>query len=164
MGTPAKPATTPSLSGSKSTRTDGPVGKSVASKQAMRYAAGEPGAKDFYDIQGQAAMEKTPDVKGMPTSQIAAAAAQGQGQPAQAAQPMQNPITAIPLGAPSQNPNEPVTNGAAAGPGAGPEALILPNQVQTQYENAYQMFQQMASNPNASPAMKYLAQRIGQGF
>jgi len=26
------------------------------------------------------------------------------------------------------------------------------------------MFQQMASNPNASAALKYLAQRIGQAF
>jgi hypothetical protein len=160
MATPANPGMTPSLPGAMSTRTDG----GPASKQAVRYAAGEPGAEDFTNLQRQAPMAKTPGVKSMPPSQIAQAAAQGQGQPAQMAGPVPNPISPIPLGAPTQNPNEPVTNGAAAGPGAGPEALILPNQVQSQYENAYQMFQQMASNPNASPAMKYLAQRIGQGF
>jgi hypothetical protein len=142
-------------------RTDG----GPASKQAVRYAAGEPGAEDFTNLQGQAPMAKTPGVKGMPPSQVAQAAAQAQqGQPAQAARPVPNPISAIPLGAPTQNPNEPVTNGAAVGPGAGPEALILPNQVQSQYENAYQMFQAMAANPNASPATKYLAQRIGRAF
>ena len=164
MATPAKPGMTPSLPGAMASRTDG----GPASKQAVRYAAGEPGAEDFTNLQRQAPMAKTPGVKSMPPSQVAQAAAQAQqgqqAQPAQMAGPVSNPISAIPLGAPTQNPNEPVTNGAAAGPGAGPEALILPNQVQSQYENAYQMFQQMASNPNASSAMKYLAQRIGQGF
>ena len=33
-----------------------------------------------------------------------------------------------------------------------------------QYQDAQTMFTQMAANPNASPAMKYLAMRIGQGF
>ena len=77
---------------------------------------------------------------------------------------MPNPISAIPLGAPTQYPGQPVTHGAAAGPGAGPEALILPNPVQAQYENASQMFNAMAASPDASPALKYLAMRIGQGF
>ena len=162
MATPDKPGTTPSLPGAMSTRTDG----GPASKQAIRYAAGEPGAEDFVNLQQQAPLAKTSDVKGMSKSQIAQAAAQmqQQGQTQTQPEPVQNPVTPIPLGAPTQNPSEPVTNGAAAGAGAGPEALILPNQVQSQYENAYQMFNQMAASADASPGMKYLAQRIGQGF
>jgi hypothetical protein len=39
-------------------RTDG----GPASKQAIRYAAGEPGAEDFTNLQRQAPMAKTPDV------------------------------------------------------------------------------------------------------
>ena len=119
MGTPAKPATTPSLSGANSSRTDGPVGKAVASKQAMRYAAGEPGAGDFYDLQGQAAMNKTPDSKGMSPSVIAAAAAQGQGQQG---------LQTIPLDAPSQLPGQSVTHGSDAHPQMNTSSLILPKQ------------------------------------
>jgi hypothetical protein len=65
---------------------------------------------------------------------------------------------------PTQRPNEPITHGVDIGPGAGSEALMMPNQVQSQYTNAYQMFSQMAANSNASPTLKYLAQRIQQGF
>jgi hypothetical protein len=104
-----------------STRTDG----GPASKQAIRYAAGEPGAEDFVNLQRQAALAKTPGTKGMTPSQVAQAASQG-GQQNQMMQPQNGP-TPIPLGAPSQFPNEPVTNGADAGPGAGSESLILPN-------------------------------------
>ena len=82
-------------------------------------------------------------------------------QPVQSAQPTQ-PI--VPLFAPTQRPNEPVTNGVKDSPGAGPEALHLPNQTQNQYNTAYDMFQSMANQPNASPAIKYLAQRIQQAF
>jgi hypothetical protein len=40
----------------------------------------------------------------------------------------------------------------------------MPNQAQNQYSDAYQMFNEMAANPEASPTLKYLAQRIKQGF
>lgn len=160
MATPVKPGSTPSLPGAMSTRTDG----GPASKQAIRYAAGEPGAEDFTNLQGQAAMSKTPDVKGMAPSQIRAAAEQGAQPNKQQAAPMANAPQPIPLGAPSQFPEQPVTHGASSGPGAGPESLILPDQTAGQYQSALQMFQQMAANPNASAALKYLAQRAGQAF
>ena len=159
MATPAKPGTTPSLPGAMSTRTDG----GPASKQAIRYAAGEPGAEDFVNLQRQAPMAKTPGVKGMAPSQIEAAAAQS-GQPMQQQMTQGNPVQSIPLGAPSQFPTQPVTHGANAGPGAGSESLILPDQTAGQYQSALQMFQQMAASPNASAALKYLAQRAGQAF
>ena len=82
-------------------------------------------------------------------------------QPEQSAQPAQ-PM--VPLFAPTQRPNEPVTTGVKDSPGAGPEALHLPNQTQSQYNTAYDMFQSMANQQNASPAIKYLAQRIQQAF
>jgi hypothetical protein len=64
----------------------------------------------------------------------------------------------------TQRPDEPVTHGIDIGPGAGSEALMMKDNVQSQYENAYQLFTNLAANPNASPTLKYLAQRIQQGF
>ena len=151
MATPVNPGTTPSLPGAMSTRTDG----GPASKQAIRYAAGEPGAEDFVNLQRQAPMAKTPDAKGMAPSQISAAAAQG-GQPdQQQTAPMAEAPQAIPLGAPSAYPDQHVTDTSG---------VIANNPAGGQYQDAHAMFTQMASDPNASPAMKYLAMRIGQGF
>jgi hypothetical protein len=104
-------------------RTDG----GPASKQAIRYAAGEPGAEDFVNLQRQAAMAKTPGTKGMTPSQIEAASAQG-GQQSAMPQQSQGP-QATPLDVPSQIPGQPVTHGADAGPGADSSALILPKPV-----------------------------------
>jgi hypothetical protein len=64
----------------------------------------------------------------------------------------------------TQRPDEPVTHGIDLGPGGGSNVLGMPDQAQTQYTNAYDMFTQMALNPDASPSIKYLAQRIQQGF
>ena len=123
MATPAKPGTTPSLPGAMSTRTDG----GPASKQAIRYAAGEPGAEDFVNLQRQAVLAKTPGAKGMTPSQVAQAASQG-GEQSAMPQMGQGP-QAIPLDVPSQMPGQPVTHGADAGPGADSSALILPKPI-----------------------------------
>lgn len=64
----------------------------------------------------------------------------------------------------TQRPDEPITHGVNVGPGGGSDVLSSQSQTQTQYESAYQMFQAMAQNPNASPSLQYLAQRIQQGF
>jgi len=79
--------------------------------------------------------------------------------------------TGMPAQAPVQGlydqtsrPNEPVTHGIDLGPGGGSDVLSMPNQAQAQYENAYQLFQAMAQDPNASPSLQYLAQRVQQGF
>jgi hypothetical protein len=64
----------------------------------------------------------------------------------------------------TSRPNEPVTHGIDLGPGGGSDILSMPNQAQNQYQNAYQLFQTMAQNPDASPSLQYLAQRIQQGF
>ena len=64
----------------------------------------------------------------------------------------------------TQRPTEPVTSGIHLGEGPGPEALQLVNPVQGQYQSAYDLIQQLAQNPDASPTLLYLAQRIQQGF
>jgi hypothetical protein len=65
---------------------------------------------------------------------------------------------------PTARPNEPITHGVDIGPGAGSNALMMQDNTPAEYQDAYQLFNQLAANPNASPTMKYLAQRIQQGF
>jgi hypothetical protein len=65
---------------------------------------------------------------------------------------------------PTARPDVPITNGVDIGPGAGSEALMMRDNTPAEYQDAYQLFTQLAANPNASPTMKYLAQRIQQGF
>jgi hypothetical protein len=85
--------------GKFSVRTDLPASQNYGDRKAMaEQIAGAPTAR-------------TPDVRGLPTGQVQAAA--------QAAP--QAPITE--LFAPSQRPNEPITSGVAVGPGPGPEVM-----------------------------------------
>jgi hypothetical protein len=85
--------------GKFSVRTDLPASQNYGDRKAMaEQIAGAPTAR-------------TPDVRGLPTGQVQAAA--------QAAP--QAPITE--LYAPTQRPNEPVTSGVAVGPGPGPEVM-----------------------------------------
>lgn len=72
------------------------------------------------------------------------------------------PLT--PLFAPTERPHEPVTTGVKDSPGAGPEVLHLPSQVQNNYGTAYDMLVNMASQSGASPAIQYLAQRIKEAY
>lgn len=84
--------------GKFSVRTDLPASQNYGDRKAMaEQIAGAPTAR-------------TPDVRGLPTGQVQAAA--------QAAQP---PITE--LYAPTQRPDEPITSGVAVGPGPGPEVM-----------------------------------------
>jgi hypothetical protein len=85
--------------GKFSVRTDLPASQNYGDRKAMQeQIAGAPTAR-------------TPDVRGLPTGQVQAAA--------QAAP--QAPITE--LFAPTQRPNEPITSGVAVGPGPGPEVM-----------------------------------------
>ena len=85
--------------GKFSVRTDLPASQNYGDRKAMaEQIAGAPTAR-------------TPDVRGLPTGQVQAAA--------QAAP--QAPVTE--LFAPTQRPNEPVTSGVAVGPGPGPEVM-----------------------------------------
>ena len=64
----------------------------------------------------------------------------------------------------TQRPEEPVTHGIDLGAGGGSDVLAMQDKGAGQYQSAYQMFQAMAQDPNASPSLQYLAQRIQQGF
>jgi len=145
--------------GALSQRTDG----GPASKQAQRYISGMPNYGDGQELallQQQAPLSSSPAPKPATPAQVRNAAqqsaptAQGAGQ----AQPV------VPLLADTQRPNEPVTAGAAAGPGVGPAALNLQSPDIAQYQTAKQGIQSMASNPQASPALKALAARFNQGY
>ena len=85
--------------GKFSVRTDLPASQNYGDRKAMaEQIAGAPTAR-------------TPDVRGLPTGQVQAAA-QAAPQP---------PVTE--LFAPTQRPNEPITSGVAVGPGPGPEVM-----------------------------------------
>ncbi len=85
--------------GKFSVRTDLPASQNYGDRKAMaEQIAGAPTAR-------------TPDVRGLPTGQVQAAA--------QAAP--QAPITE--LYAPTSRPDEPITSGVAVGPGPGPEVM-----------------------------------------
>ena len=111
-------------------------------------------------IKAGAPLASTPNVNGATNTDIHQAAAKA----AQQSNTAVNQAGLTTLYAQSNRPHEPITHGIDVGPGAGSEALNMPNQAQAQYTNAYDMIQQWASNPDASPTLQYLAQRIQQGF
>lgn len=94
----------------------------------------------------------------MPQTQAPPSPSGGGGAPA----PQPNPPT--PLSAGSVMPDQSVTHGADSGPGPGTASLGLVNPVQSQYQSASDLIQTLASNPNASPALRYLAGAIQKGF
>jgi len=163
MPAPQKPATTPSLPGALSTRTDGPG--SVASKQAMRYVAGMPNygdGQELMNLQAQAPMSATRLGGNAPAPSALAAAAQ---QGAQQQQPQQGGMAqqVTPLSAPTQRPNEPVTTGSPMGAGAGPEAIgIQPGQMTQGGQSAKNLVQALAANKDASPELQALANKLGK--
>ena len=133
------PLAGPAGPGKYSTRTD--------NLQMGSTAYGE--GVDTQAIKSGAPLSKTKDVRPARAGDVREAAAQA-------------PVTE--LYAPTARPNEPITSGIDVGPGVGSNALMMQNNTPTEYQDAYQLFNQLAANPNASPTMKYLAQRIQQGF
>ena len=102
---PMNPLAGPAGPGKYSTRTDNLQMPSQYYGEGVETAA----------IKSGAPLAKTGDVKGMPSSEVRAAA--------------QGPITE--LYAPSQRPDEPITAGIAMGPGPGPEVLGMQPQQET---------------------------------
>ena len=78
-----------------------------------QYAAGIDNAQDFYDMQTAAPMGGTPSVP---------SPSNGRGAQAPTGQKL------TPLDAPTDRPNEPVTEGMPFGAGAGPEVMYANNQ------------------------------------
>ena len=105
-----------------------------------------------------APLAKSAPVRGATNTDVRQAAQQAINAQAQ----QQAPVS---LYAPTQRPDEHITSGVDVGPGPGSSALMMnANQIDGQYQNAYELFNNLAANPNASPTLKYLAQRIQQGF
>lgn len=96
---PMNPLAGPAGPGKYSTRTDNLQMGSIAYGEGVETAA----------IKAGAPLARTGEVRGMPASEVRAAA--------------QEPVT--PLFAPSQRPEEEITTGVDVGPGAGSSALIL---------------------------------------
>ena len=124
--------------------------------QPARYVAGMPYGEgaDFMDLQSMARMEQAP---------AAPSAAGARREVVQAAD--QSPI--VPLSAPSQMRDVPVTDGAAMGPGAGPEALGLDmaNEVQNkafanQIAQYMPVLMQVAANPNTSAETRDIIRQL----
>jgi hypothetical protein len=134
-----------------SRRTDG----GPASKQAIRYISNMPAygdAQQLMDMQASAPMAKTNVASSQPQVNVPA------NQSAQASFAQQ---ALTPLTAPTQRPNEPVTAGAASGPGPGPDILgNLP--IVMGGSTARQTVQALASKPDASPELQHLAAQLGQ--
>lgn len=134
--------------GRLSRRTDRSPSQKIRELPDAKY--GE--AKDFNDLQKQAPLANDPQPN-------ISAAAPDQG-------PQQNPMSlsnVIPLGAPTQRPNEPVTAGSPLGPGAGPEAMGPAGTARTaQYQNASSLLSSIAAGSD-NPDLQALAANIKRG-
>jgi hypothetical protein len=116
---PSNPAPV-SNPGAGSARTDG---------QAARYAAGIENAQDFLELQTQAPMNKS----GVTTPK-------GVGQNAPTMNNLRAGGEVTPLDAFTQFPDEPGSNGALYGDGAGPEALASTAMLDMQNDEDYKKF------------------------
>lgn len=97
-------------------------GAGSAGKQPTRYTAGMDNAGEYQQIQ-QAA----------PLAQSGVQLPTGRGGAGAPVMPMPNVgENVVPLSAPTQRPDEPVTAGAALGPGPGPEAMTAPTMLAAQ--------------------------------
>lgn len=124
--------------------------------QPARYVAGMPYGEgaDFMDLQSMAPME---------AAQAAPSSAGARREVTRAAEA--SPL--VPLHAPSQMPNTPVTDGAAMGPGAGPESLGL-NMADEMQNKAFAnqiaqympVLMQVAASPNASAETRDVIRRL----
>lgn len=118
-------------------------------------------------------VQKTQDLPNADYGEQQAFQAQQQGAPMAADQGgmmsqahAQNLATIVPMNAPTQRPNEPVTAGAASGPGPGPEALgITPPQQNdiAKLQSYLPMLNYMANQEGASWALRNIVRIIKGG-
>jgi hypothetical protein len=87
-----------------------------------------------------------------------------QAAPMAASNAMPEPAPIVSLNTPSIGDGIPVTSGADAGVGPDMASLSLPNPDISNYQNSKDYVQSLAKNSNASPALKFLAQRINGAF
>lgn len=127
--------------GQLSQRTDGGPQQVQADMSGMPYGENA----EFNTTQSMAPMSASPSARS-PRASAQQAKSAGGG------------MSATPLFAPTQRPDEPVTAGAPFGPGAGPVMSQIPGRV-----NYSSLYSRMAmNNPNDDTlAMLALAQRLG---
>lgn len=111
-----------------------------------------------------AGVQMQQQIQGAPLAKAQRTPAATPTQVRQAANKAVNQAAVTSLYAPTERPEEPITHGVDIGPGAGSSILNMPNPVQGQYQTALQVIQSLAQNPDASPTLQYLAQRIQQGY
>lgn len=144
--TPANPAPV-SGPGALSQRTDGGPGKQpIRTPTGMPY--GEGGAL--------AQLQKGAPLAASPGGNTPVSPPGGAG-------PAGPPPNVTPFGAPSQQPGTPVTAGAAAGPGPGPEALGIPNAPSADMKallGYLPVLEFMANQPGASSASRNLVRDL----
>lgn len=137
--TPRNPAPV-SAPGQLSRRTDGGPQQVQAQMSGMAYGENQ----DFEEMQSAAPMSASPMAKS-PSSR---------GRQATSG----NPQGRVPLFAPTQRPDEPITAGAPFGPGDGPAPAPMPNR--PQLSSAYARL--AAENPSDDVlALLAVAQRLG---
>lgn len=143
--TPSNPAPV-SGPGALSQRTDGGPGK-----QPLRTPTGLPYGEGGALTQ----LQKSAPLAASPGGNAPA--------PAGGAGPAGPPPNVTPFGAPTNQPNTPVTAGAALGPGPGPEALGIPSAPSQDLMKlvAYlPVWERMANQPGASQAARNLVRQI----
>lgn len=131
--------------GKFSQRTDKAVSNANNNPPADQYG----GAQDYHDVKSGAPMAQDSGSApaGMDFSSLFGNAAN----------------RVVPINAPSQQPSVPVTDGAAAGPGAGPSALGLQNvnaQDLARLKTYLPVLEFMANQPGASWAMRNVVRQI----
>jgi hypothetical protein len=126
-------------------------GAGSAGKQPTRYTAGMDNAGEYQAIQSAEPLAKSG--VSLPTG------SGGAGAPVMPMTGVSDNV--VPLSAPTQRPDEPVTAGAAMGPGPGPEAMSAPTMLSMQNNQdlakmaAYlPIYQQIAEQPHATNAMR----------
>jgi len=123
-------------------------------------------------VSGPGALSQRTDGQGKMQLPDAKYGEQAAFQDAQAAAPMAagpDLGSIVPMGAPSQRPDEDIMAGMSGGPGAGPSVLPAPNlggmepQDADRLRNALPVLILLASSPDASPATKqYVRQLRGE--
>jgi hypothetical protein len=132
---PMNPLAGPAGPGKYSTRTDNLKMGSIAYGEGIETQA----------IKSGAALASTPDVKGTPASAVRQAAL-------------------TPLYAPTERPDTPVTEGIDMGAGAGSEAIVMPQEDDTNFRTAISEYMPVlnfiSDQPNTSPETRAAIKRL----
>jgi hypothetical protein len=141
--------------GSLSQRTDG----GPAHKQSAKYISGLPygQGQEMMSMQNSAPMEAS-----APTPNLVPMSQMGNG-----TNTAGEPMPVIPLSAPDQNPEEPVTSGVDAGAGPGMASLGLgsrdvaaDNNFKTSLAAYMPVLMQVAARPNTSPETRSVIRQL----